>query len=94
MPIATMCGHLSSTSQAAANRFQLPVGSTPASFLKANVNTPEGEIAMALPPEHRTPRMELLGAIVASTRRERLRDFPVLRAAHHQLSGIFVQLFN
>lgn len=49
---------------------------------------------MALPPEHRTPRMEALEAIIASTPREKLFDFPVLQPPDHQLIGVFVQLFN
>jgi hypothetical protein len=60
-----------------------------------------GEIAsgvkrsrMALPPEHRTPRVEALEAIVARTPRERLVDFPVLQPSDHQMIGTFIQLFN
>ena len=49
---------------------------------------------MALPPENRTPRMELLQAIVARTPREKLMDFPVLKPAEHQLIGAFIQKFN
>jgi hypothetical protein len=36
---------------------------------------------MALPPENRTPRMEMLETIVARTPREKLMDFPVLEPA-------------
>jgi hypothetical protein len=49
---------------------------------------------MALPPEHRTPRMAMLEAIVDATPRERLMDFPVLEPQDHQLIGIFIQQFN
>lgn len=49
---------------------------------------------MALPPENRTPRMEMLESIVACTPRERLIDFPVLEPADHQLIGAFIQHFN
>jgi hypothetical protein len=49
---------------------------------------------MALPPEHRTPRIESLEAIVASTPPEQLMDFPVLQPMDHQLIGMFIQLFN
>lgn len=49
---------------------------------------------MALPPEKRTPRMEKLESIVASTPREKLIDFPVLLPVDHQLIGAFIQLFN
>jgi hypothetical protein len=49
---------------------------------------------MALPPEHRTARIDSLQAIVASTPRDKLMDFPVLLPVDHQLIGIFIQLFN
>ena len=49
---------------------------------------------MALPPENRTPRMEMLEAIVRHTPRERLMDFPVLQPGDHQLIGAFIQEFN
>lgn len=49
---------------------------------------------MALPPENRTPRMEVLETIVARTPREKLMDFPVLEPADHQLIGAFIQEFN
>jgi len=38
--------------------------------------------------------MEMLEAIVASTQREKLMDFPVLQPADHQLIGFFIQQFN
>ena len=49
---------------------------------------------MALPPEHRTPRMEALQAIGDSTPLEKRIDFPVLQPPDHQLIGLFIQLFN
>ena len=49
---------------------------------------------MALPPEHRTPRMEALQAIVDSTPLEKRIDFPVLQPPDHQMIGVFIQLFN
>jgi hypothetical protein len=49
---------------------------------------------MALPPEHRTPRMQMLEAIVAATPREKLMDFPVLEPQDHLLIGTFIQTFN
>jgi hypothetical protein len=49
---------------------------------------------MALPPEHRTARIDSLQAIVASTPRDKLMDFPALQPVDHQLIGIFIQLFN
>ena len=49
---------------------------------------------MALPPEHRTARIDSLQAIVASTPRDQLMDFPALQPVDHQLIGIFIQLFN
>lgn len=49
---------------------------------------------MALPPEHRTPRMESLQGIVDGVPPEKLFDFPVLQPPDHQLIGVFVQLFN
>ena len=49
---------------------------------------------MALPPEHRTPRVERLEAIVASTPREKLFDFPVLQPPDLQNIGLYIQLFN
>lgn len=49
---------------------------------------------MALPPEHRTPRMEALQSIVDSAPREKLFDFPVLQPPDHQMIGVFIQLFN
>ena len=49
---------------------------------------------MALPPEHRTPRMEALQAIVDSTPLEKRIDFPVLQPPDHQLIGFFIQSFN
>src|SRR5579872_3516396 len=49
---------------------------------------------MALPPEHRTPRIEELEAIVARTPREKLIEFPLLQPLDHQMIGMFIQLFN
>ncbi len=49
---------------------------------------------MALPPENRTPRMEMLETIVARIPREKLMDFPVLEPEDHQLIGAFIQEFN
>jgi hypothetical protein len=49
---------------------------------------------MALPPEHRTPRIEALEAIVNRTPPEKLFDFPVLESLDHQMIGVFIQLFN
>ena len=36
----------------------------------------------------------MLQAIVASTPRERLMEFPVLQSADHEMIGAFIQLFN
>jgi IstB-like ATP binding protein len=47
-----------------------------------------------LPPEHRTPRVEALEAIVDSTPRDKLIDFPLLQPLDHQMIGTFIQLFN
>jgi hypothetical protein len=49
---------------------------------------------MALPPEHRTPRIEMLEAIVASMPQEKLFDFPVLEPSDHQIIGVFIQQSN
>lgn len=49
---------------------------------------------MALPPEHRTRRMQDLQAILDATPAEKLFDFPVLQPLDHQLIGSFIQLFN
>jgi hypothetical protein len=49
---------------------------------------------MALPPENRTPRVEMLEAIVAATQRDRLIDFPLLEPEDHRVIGTFIQLFN
>jgi hypothetical protein len=49
---------------------------------------------MAIPPEHRTLRIEALKAIVDSTPREKLMDFPVLQPDDHQMIGFFIQQFN
>ena len=49
---------------------------------------------MALPPEHRTPRIEALQVIVDSTPLEKRIDFPVLQPPDHQMIGVFIQLFN
>src|SRR5580704_16177402 len=49
---------------------------------------------MALPPEHRTSRIEMLEAIVSSTPREKLFDFPMLQPPDHQIVGIVIQQFN
>src|SRR5260370_32034382 len=47
-----------------------------------------------LPPEHRTPRMEMLEGIVAKTAPEELFNFPVLTLHDHQLIGMYIQLYN
>jgi len=49
---------------------------------------------MALPPEHKTPRIEALQAIVRAAPAEELFKFPVLQPADHQLIGMFIQIFN
>lgn len=49
---------------------------------------------MALPPEHRTPRVETLQAIVSSVPAEKLSEFPVLQSSDHGLIGFFIQQFN
>jgi hypothetical protein len=49
---------------------------------------------MALPPEHRTPRIEMLEAIVAATPRDRLIDFPLLQPSDHLMVGVFIQTYN
>ena len=49
---------------------------------------------MALPPEHRTPRVEALQVIVDSTPLEKRIDFPVLQPPDHQMIDVFIQLFN
>jgi hypothetical protein len=49
---------------------------------------------MALPPEHRTPRIEALEAIVNRTPPEKRFEFPILEPADLHLIGFFIQQFN
>jgi hypothetical protein len=49
---------------------------------------------MALPPQHRTPRIDRLNAIVAAVPPEKLMDFPVLEPEDHRLIGALIQEFN
>ncbi|MFZ0927494.1 MAG: hypothetical protein WAN11_02770 [Syntrophobacteraceae bacterium] len=49
---------------------------------------------MALPLEHRTPRLEMLQAIVDSTPPEKLFNFPPLEPSDFQIVGMFIQLYN
>ena len=49
---------------------------------------------MALPPEHRTPRVERLENIVNGALPEKLFNFPTLTQIDHSLIGAYVQLYN
>lgn len=49
---------------------------------------------MALPLEHRTPRLEMLQAIVYNTPSEKLFNFPPLEPYDLQIVGMFIQLYN
>jgi hypothetical protein len=47
-----------------------------------------------LPPEYRTPRIEMLERVVAKTAPEDFFKFPVLTPHDHQLIGMYIQLYN